>query len=102
MQETPARALSWSRKPAACTAEQDRQPGELAHLGTQPCQHVRGGVGENWVKRLFQEQASPPGSLSGQCFFSLASLLDGHHGTATSEMFSSPPSWLRELDRARA
>lgn len=73
VQETPPCAVCWSREPAACTAEQDCQPVELAHLGTQLCWHVRGGTGEDRVRRLFQEQASPPCSLSGHCFFSLAS-----------------------------
>lgn len=35
---------------------------------------VRGGTGEDEVRRLFQEQASSPVSLSGHCFFSVASL----------------------------
>lgn len=48
----------------------------------------RGGIG-----RLFQEQVSPLGSLSGQYFFSKTFSLDtdGEHGTVTSER---PVCWL--------
>ncbi|VCX39675.1 unnamed protein product, partial [Gulo gulo] len=67
------------------------------HTALSACE---GGAGEDGIKRLFQEQTSPPGSLSGHCFFSLASwVLTDSTALPPPRCLLSPPPWPGELER---
>lgn len=85
MGETPARALCWSRGPAARTAEQGHQPGSLAqpgHRAVSACEKAREtGRGTE----ALQEQASPPVPL-----WSL-SLLLGFSAQVLMDIMALPP-----------
>lgn len=74
-------------------------------MGKQPCQHVSGEAGEDGVRVLFQEQASPPGFLSSHL------LLLGLSPWVLMDTMALPPlstpclglsslsSWLWKLQR---